>query len=296
MKRTMIFILLSALMFTYAYAQEEEMTLEKIVVTSTRSTESIKNAPNDITVITEADIEMDKDKTIPDILREKAGIMVKEYSAGNAKQANIDIRGFGETGLSNVLVMVDGRRVTQIDLSGTDWAQIPLADVERIEVIRGAASVFYGDNASGGVINIITREGRRKPSLEITSETGSYSSYDNRLQYSGAYDNFNYYSLARHYESKGYRANNAIKTNDFDVKLGYKPLDAFKAKLSMGYHQDEYGLPGALNDAQINSLGRRASVKPFDNAKSMDYFGNLMLENDLEEKGKFITDISMRVR
>ena len=63
------------------------------------------------------------------------------------KSASVDIRGFGETAPLNTLVLVDGRRVNEIDLSGVDWTQIPLDQIERIEIVRGAGSVLYGDNA-----------------------------------------------------------------------------------------------------------------------------------------------------
>jgi iron complex outermembrane recepter protein len=277
-----------------AYAGE--VSLDRIVVTATRSEEDIKDAPGSITVITRQEIESSKVKTIPDMLRAEAGIAVKEFSAGNAKQANIDIRGFGEGGVSNVLVMVDGRRVTQIDLSGTDWAQIPLSEVERIEVIRGAASVFYGDNACGGVVNIITKSGGGKPALKIAQEIGSYASYTSKAEASGRFKEIDYYSLARYYESAGYRNNNDIKAKDFGLKLGGVASDILSAKLSLGYHRDTYGLPGALNDFQLNTLGRRATVFPLDDAETEDYFGNLTLESDFKEWGKIAADLSARVR
>ena len=72
------------------------------------------------------------------------------------KTAQVDIRGFGDTSVSNTLVLVDGRRTNQIDISGVDWAQIDVNSIDRIEVTRGGQSVLYGDNAAGGVINIIT--------------------------------------------------------------------------------------------------------------------------------------------
>lgn len=276
----------------------DDVDLEKIVVTSTRSSESVQNTPNNVTVITRKDIEKSSAKTILDVLREKSGVVVKEYSAGNGKLANVDIRGFGETGTSNTLVLVDGRRVTQIDLSGTDWAQIPLAAVERVEIIKGAASVFYGDNATGGVVNIITKEGTEQAKIEAKAEVGSYASYNKILEASGHAHDFSYYALAKHYESAGYRNNNAIISRDFAFKVGRDFSDMLNTKINFGYHKDKYGLAGALTDDQINSepIGRKGTVTPLDNASSEDYFGDLTLENDFSNLGKFVTDLSMRVR
>jgi len=278
------------------YAQEEGVLLDKIVVTSTRSEEYIQNAPNSVTVITKQEIQNSNAKIIPDLIREKAGVMVKEYSAGTGKLANVDIRGFGEAGLSNTLVLVDGRRVTQIDLSGTDWVQIPLDEVERIEIIRGAGSVFYGDNASGGVVNIITKQGKGKPEIKIESKVGSYASYDSKIESEGEIEGINYYAMASVDDSAGFRNNNDIVAKDFGLKLGHKFSQSLNTKLSLGYHKDSYGLPGPLNDDQLNSLGRKATVFPLDDADSLSYFGNFMLETDLEQRGKFATDISVAAR
>src|SRR3989337_1488641 len=144
---------------THTFAQEEVETLPEIVVTATRYKEEYNFVPLNVTFITEEDIESSTAQFIPDLLRTQADIKVSDI-AGNKRSYNVDIRGFGETGGLNTLVLIDGRKVNHVDLSGTDWTQIPLDRVKRIEVIRGGrGSVLYGDNAAGGVINIITKKG-----------------------------------------------------------------------------------------------------------------------------------------
>ena len=72
----------------------------------------------------------------------------------------MDRSGFGETAALNTLVLVDGWRLNNPDLSGADWKLIPLDRVARIEIVRGSrGSVLYGDNATDSVINIITKQG-----------------------------------------------------------------------------------------------------------------------------------------
>ncbi len=131
------------------YAQNDEVTLEPVVVTGTRDVQEIRKIPADVTLITREEIQESNAKTVTDVLRDKADVVVRDLY-GNGKSVSVDIRGFGETAPSNVLVLVDGRRVNAIDLSGVDWVQIPLDQVERIEIVRGAGSVLYGDNAVGG--------------------------------------------------------------------------------------------------------------------------------------------------
>ena len=125
--------------------------MDEVVVTGTRFEEEIAKIPANVSVIDEEEIADSNAKNIIEVLKYEEGISVRD-KLGNGKGAEIDLRGFGETASYNVLVLVDGRRVNEIDLSGVDWAQIPLEQVERIEILRGTGSVLYGDNAVGGVI------------------------------------------------------------------------------------------------------------------------------------------------
>jgi len=144
--------------------------LEKIVVTPYRYGESLAKTAADVTVVTQDDIEGTNAQNVVDVLRTLPGITVKDYY-GNGTKAVVDIGGFGEQAALNVLVLVDGRRINDVDLSGVDWSQIPLDRVERIEVVHGGAgAVLYGDNASSGVINIITKKGSGK--LKVNLEAG----------------------------------------------------------------------------------------------------------------------------
>lgn len=134
---------------TSAEEKEEIPVLQEVVVTATRQEEEIRKIPANVTVITEEDIENSNAKNVADLLRSEEGIVVRDL-LGNGKNAQVDMRGFGETGPFNTLVMVDGRRVNEIDLSGVDWTQIPLDQIQRIEIVRGTGTVLYGDNAVGG--------------------------------------------------------------------------------------------------------------------------------------------------
>jgi iron complex outermembrane receptor protein len=152
MKRYIFSIIFSILFISIPLllmAQEKEVTLEEVVVTATRDTQEIRKIPANVTVITKDEIEQSNSKTVVDLLRNEADVVVRDFY-GNGKTASVDIRGFGETGTLNTLVLIDGRRVNEIDLSGVDWSQISLDQVERIEIVRGSGTVLYGDNAIEG--------------------------------------------------------------------------------------------------------------------------------------------------
>ena len=131
----------------------KDVTLGEVVVTATRTEQRMQQVPANVTVIDEEDIKNSNAKNVVDVLCTEEGIVVRDL-LGNGKTSQVDLRGFGETAPANTLVLVDGRRINEIDLSGVDWMQIPLEQIERIEILRGTGSVLYGDNAVGGVINL----------------------------------------------------------------------------------------------------------------------------------------------
>ncbi len=135
--------------------------MEEVVVTATMIEEPIREIPKNVTVITREDIEQASSNNVVDLLAREANLNLLSFF-GTDKRASVDIRGFGATGVSNVVVMVDGFRLNPPDLAGPDFSSVPLDQIERIEIVRGGGSVLYGDGAVGGVINIITKKGPAK--------------------------------------------------------------------------------------------------------------------------------------
>lgn len=216
---------------TTAEDKEEVPVLQEVVVTATRQEEEIRKIPANVTVITEENIRNSNAKTVLDLLRSEEGIVVRDL-LGNGKSAQVDLRGFGETGPFNTLVMVDGRRVNEIDLSGVDWTQIPLDQIQRIEIVRGAGSVLYGDNAVGGVINIITKPPSEKLTAAVGSRAGSYEHFKGKASVSGGHENIAG-SLSVSYESTdGYRRNAQFRTRDLGGKIVFDPTEYLSLSLS----------------------------------------------------------------
>jgi len=129
---------------------------EEQVVSASRTATTPVDAPSAITIITADDIRLSGVTNIPDILRRVPGLSTLTMGAGNT---NLAIRGFNQRISNKLLVLVDGRSAYFDFLGGTFFKtmNIDLADIERIEVIRGPGSTLYGANAFGGVVNIITK-------------------------------------------------------------------------------------------------------------------------------------------
>lgn len=218
---------------------------DAVVISATRFPEDARRLPASVTVIDAGDIESSAARTLPELLAEQAGLTMKDLYGNNAAAASVDLRGFGATGTQNTLILVDGRRVTDIDLSGVQWAAIPLSSVERIEVLRGAGAVLYGDGAAAGVVNIITRsplkQGRR---FEARGRAGSYDTLEGQLFGSYAGEALGINATLHGYESDGYRRNNRNALHNSSLNLRWGPGESY-LDLRAGTDRQSLRLPGA---------------------------------------------------
>jgi iron complex outermembrane receptor protein len=216
-----------------------------VLIEATRFPEDSRRVPASVTVIEAADIERSAARTLPELLSSEAGLTMKDLFGNNATSTSIDLRGFGATGTQNTLVLVDGRRVTDIDLAGVQWAAIPLSSVERIEILRGAGGVLYGDGATAGVVNIITRsplkQGER---FEALARAASYGTLEGQLYGSHAGDALGLNATLHGYESDGYRRNNENGQANGSVNLRWGPGESY-FDLRAGADSQSLRLPGA---------------------------------------------------
>ncbi len=275
-------------------AQEKEVTLETVVVTATRDVQEIRKIPANVTVITREQIEQSNAKSTVDLLRNETGVVVRDFT-GSGKTVSVDIRGFGETGPLNTLVLVDGRRVNEIDLSGVDWTQIPLDQIERIEILRGPGSVLYGDNAVGGVINIITKKPDKPLSFRGEIVRGSHLFHKESLAVSGKSGPFSATVYGDYSSTEGYRENSFLRYKDVGAKFLFDLSKTVQFSLHGNFHRDDFGLPGAL-PRWLYENDPRATLKPNDKAETEDGFLSFGAKTDLREMGRIEVDLSYRHR
>lgn len=267
-----------------------------VVVTASRDAQDIANVPTSVTVVTSEEIEKSTASNVPEVLQELAGIHVTDIS-GNQRNYNVDLRGFGESSQQNILLLVDGRRVNLTDLSGPDWNLIPLERIDRIEVIRGGlGTVVYGDNASAGVINIITKEGTK---LDVRGDVGygSYHTYKGAASVANAHEYVNYdLSLAAD-STDGYRDNSDSKTFDLGGNVRIYPTEKFQLHISSGYHNDDTRNPGAILQSEFDSgVKRTDTTHPDDFDKVDDYYAKLGADLEMFTNDTFRIETSYRHR
>ena len=149
--------------------------LDSITVTAQRVPTDGRTLPVSISVITAQDIAASSARTMQDLLSTQSGINLINTTS-SSDNAIVDLRGFGITGASNTLILIDGVKQNTNDLSAPSLGVVPLDQVDRIEIVRGSGSVQYGGGTTGGVINIITKSDFKKEpvSARATATFGSY--------------------------------------------------------------------------------------------------------------------------
>ena len=223
------------------HAQNED----SVVVNATRFPEDARRLPASTTVLTAEDIQKSAARTLPELLQEQVGITMKDFYGNNGAVTSIDLRGFGVTGPQNTLILLDGRRMSDIDLSGVQWAAVPLSGIERIEILRGTGAVLYGEGASAGVINIVSRSPLKQgATLEgfgraATFNTREFQAYGNLTS-----GNFGINASTYGYSSDGYRANNRNEQQNNTLGLRWAFGDT-TLDLRAGTDAQELRLPGA---------------------------------------------------
>lgn len=288
------FFILCILPPFFLNAQEKEVTLEEVVVTATRDIQEIRKVPANVTVVTKEEVERSNAQTVIDLLRHEVGVGVGDWF-GTGKFASVDLRGFGETGPLNTLVLVDGRRVNAIDLSGVDWSQIPLEQVERIEIVRGPSSVLYGDNAVGGVINIITKKPEKPLCIEAGGSGGSYAYNKESALVGGRWGPLSALLHADYNSTEGYRENGFFRARDIGGRLIYDMNESISFNFSGNFHRDDTGFPGYLTK-DLYKQDRRATLFPDDKGETEDGYGAFGVKAKLWDFGRIETDLSYRHR
>jgi iron complex outermembrane receptor protein len=267
-----IFIgLLSASQGGACYAAQLQRAPE-VVVSATRFEDHVDRHAVNSSVITRDEIARSSATTLPEIIGMRAGVQLRDLYGNDAALSSLDLRGFGATAAENTLILVNGRAINDIDQSGVQWASIPLAAIERVEIMRGSGAVQYGAGASAGVINIITRHPQRDGSVfSASTRFGSHGTVD--LNWSGNVvgGSMALNAVARNFQSDGYRVNNEHRQTNIAFTGTWTGTGA-DAALRVSADRQGIRLPGprlVQPSAGIDLLAsnRRGTQTPLDYAQ-----------------------------
>jgi iron complex outermembrane recepter protein len=259
-------------------------------------------------IISREQIERSPETTLADIISREAGVQTSSFFGGvNGVGTTVDLRGFGVTGASNTLILINGRRQNDWDLPGFDLSTIAKESVERIEITRGnSGGVLYGDGAVGGVINIVTRNGAGVPNqARIEGGLGSFATKVENLSASGSSGPFSAFVNGNNFDSEGYRDNNAFheKSAVGDFRWSFNKGSVY---LNVAGDEQRLGLPGARTIAFdfttstccIDDLhnDRRGTDTPFDNSEQQGFRGTIGFTYMLDSHFELIVDGGIRAK
>lgn len=206
--------------------------LDEIVVTATRYEMALKDLSATVSVVTEDDIDALNLHNSTDVLAVLPGLFIHKTS--DFGRADVDIRGIGDRGRS-VMVLIDGRPVKMGLYGCTVTHSLPMDNVERIEVIRGPASVLYGSDALGGVVNIITKKPKKQFEGDVIASYGSFNTQQYRLRTGGNLDRMDFYVTGDYRLSDGHLDNCAYDGKNVTGRIGYKINNYMNAVVTAKY-------------------------------------------------------------
>ena len=231
--------------------EEDLMNLETVVVTGTRTPRLLKESPILTRVITGPDIRKTDALNIGDLLEsELPGI---EFSYAMDQQVTLNMQGFGG---NSVLFLVDGERIAGETLDNIDYNRLNLDNVQRVEIVKGAASSLYGSNAVGGVVNLISAGATEPWSVNANARYGAH----NEQRYGGSAGfiagKFNSLTNAQYTSIDSYAMPSEGDYNTFyggynwsvKERLQYKPLEGLKFTARAGYFFRERDLQSDTRD------------------------------------------------
>ena len=177
---------------------------DSITVSANRFPTKLTTNASTVTVLTETDIKNSNATMISELLQLVPGLAVVT-SGGLGKQTSVFMRG---TNSNHTLVIIDGVEINNPSSPSTsyDFAHLNVDNIQRVEILRGSQSILYGSEAIGGVINIYTKRGFGKPTIELSTQAGTYNSYFESATIAGSASSLDYSLNFARKDFKGFSA------------------------------------------------------------------------------------------
>lgn len=215
------------------------------------SEEKLKEIPGAVNVVTRQEIERARPKNADEMLRRIPGVNIQE-EYGQGLRPNIGLRGLNPTRSRNVLVLVDDIPI-QPALFGDPamYYMVPIERVERIEVIKGGASVRYSPNTQGGLVNFVTKSVPLTPTFSQSNTFGSFNLFQNSTSYGGRFGNLGLQMGYVRRQSDGFREHSASQLDDFTFRIEGNPDDRTKIVANVDWYNETSQTPGGITPAQF---------------------------------------------
>jgi iron complex outermembrane receptor protein len=252
---------------------------KSVSVSATGFEQTHSNTPVSLSIITPEEIKATGASSLTEVLRTQAGIQLKD-NIGDGSRSFISVRGFGANSANNVLIVVDGRKLNNPTLEAPLLSSISLKDIERIEIVQGSGGVLYGDQAVGGVINIITQKvSKDQLSLSVTHGTDDLKRH--KIKLAKKFNNGVSFRLSGETKTAdNFRVNNEANNDNIFAQLNYD-ADWGELTFERTHVDDKLNTPGFLSNSQISDDRRQlGSAGSFDHRVNVERLNAVLYLND----------------
>ncbi|WP_169307439.1 TonB-dependent receptor domain-containing protein [Chitiniphilus eburneus] len=272
-----------------------DTTLDPVVVTATRTAEARSSLSSDVSVIEGDTLRASGAQTMGEALGRLPGVQFNRVG-GPGQPASLYLRGANS---NHTLVLIDGQRLAPGPDGGAAFDTIPLAMIERVEIVRGSASGLYGADAVGGVVQIFTKAGDGKPSGSASIDYGSHRTVGGSAGYGGAVGDTRFSITVDARNSDGYditRPESMYAEDDDDawrqrsatLSLSHRFDERHEVGLRGFYVQTDADYDGGSYDLDPHSRRKQSSISAYSNNRFTENWQSDLLIG--QGRDRYVTD------
>ena len=244
-----LILILTVLSFNFFYIKStfsNEQTPVRITIYPTVIDKNVVGSST--TIINNKMIKENSHLPLGHLLSKFSGINFENLYSGVDVKSSVRIRGFGEQATRNVLILINGTRVSDMTIAGTNLSRILTEDVQEIEIIKGGtASMLFGDGATAGAINIITKDPLYlKDKFQIKNSLKSFNTNKQVISSIKKFDDFVIDYSITNLETDGYRNNSDYDQSSFGFNLTKFNDDSSRSFLEFKHTDEQNRLPGSI--------------------------------------------------
>ena len=278
----------------------DTLSLEPITITSNAIDTNELQAPYASEVYTSKEIQSSHSVNIYEFFNQHTSLITSS-GYGNPFAQKLDIHGYGiGDGYQNIVITLNGRRLNNIDMTSQLLGSIPVNTIEKIEILKGAGAVMYGDGANAAVINIITKQGNHN---ELGFYAGNYHTMGESLYLSSAKDRYSYALHLDHFDADGSRVidnegnRDTQKSTNGGIELSYKPTNSLEIHGGTGFTKNDSFYSGAMTLSEYNENPAQKGSAGFPTRQA--YRSNVLsggLIYTFDEGFSFSTDLAREIK
>lgn len=265
--------------------------LKAVTITAAGLRRKIYDVPGSISVIDARTIRESGAQSLTEIITRIPGVVAVDED-GRGLKPNFGLRGLDPNRNRSALILIDGKIPNGTMYYGDPggYYMTPLQQVEKIEVIRGGASVLYGGHSVGGVINLISKKATSTPTTQLNLNYGSWNALTAQVTTGANNGKFGYMVNGVRRQGDGFRERSKFGVNDVTVKLDNNIDTTTRLSVYLNGFSENSQTPGGLTQAQYDQ-NRRQSQHPYDHFVSDRYTATFSLDKKLGNNQQLNTSV-----